>query len=111
MGREKLLNTQLQEGYACGWYRFWTPNEQCAFTRQCTKTRESRLRDYLNSTRIQPPMLALSRFVPTSDKNKKFCAACRQIIGDSSTAGRRKIWEELPTFFELPAWNELKNDM
>jgi hypothetical protein len=40
-----------------------------------------------------------------------FCAACAQHMEEYVAAGRRKIWDELPGFFDLPPWSELKNDL
>ncbi|KAF8146874.1 hypothetical protein K438DRAFT_1868531, partial [Mycena galopus ATCC 62051] len=106
LGREKLTYAQVKEDYARGWYRFWTPDDNCTTAAQCTK-----MRDRLLSNSMDSPMLrALTPFVPNSDTCKKLCVACVTSIKISTEAGRKRTWDELPGFFELPAWSELKND-
>jgi len=39
------------------------------------------------------------------------CDGCRGNIDERIAAGQKKIWEELPSIFDLPPWNELKNDL
>lgn len=43
--------------------------------------------------------------------DKKLCHGCRQRAIDLIVAGRKKIWDELPGFFDLPPWSELENDL
>jgi hypothetical protein len=55
---------------------------------------------------------ALSRFKLNNYLNKiQWCPACKHKINELNTAGRQKTWDELPSFFDLPPWNELKNDL
>ncbi|KAJ7668654.1 hypothetical protein DFH06DRAFT_1182184 [Mycena polygramma] len=106
-GRERLLSAQLQDGYTCGWYRFWKPSNGCPTRGQCTKTLDARLHDHLDF----PTMKAFAHFIPTAHKNNLFCATCKYGIREFSAGGRRRMWEELPGFFDLPPWNDLKNDL
>jgi hypothetical protein len=39
---------------------------------------------------------------PSFIMKHSFCAACTKHLQKSMTAGRRKIWDELPGFFDLP---------
>jgi hypothetical protein len=39
----------------------------------------------------------------------RFCFACARHTTESIDAGRKKMWDELPKFFDLPPWGELKN--
>lgn len=41
----------------------------------------------------------------------KLCATCGAHHAKIMAEGRKKLWEDLPTFFDLPAWAELKNDI
>ncbi|KII91861.1 hypothetical protein PLICRDRAFT_105391 [Plicaturopsis crispa FD-325 SS-3] len=36
-----------------------------------------------------------------------FCADCARSAAESQVAGRRRIWDELPSFFDLPDWKTL----
>ncbi|KAF7362247.1 BTB domain-containing protein [Mycena venus] len=105
-GREKLLNVQLQPGYSIGWYRSWKPGHDCTGG-QCTTLIDARLRDHLN----RPLMRALAKFHLNSSLNNNWCATCKQNIHKLNVAARKKTWDELPVFFDLPPWNELTNDL
>ncbi|KAG2010511.1 hypothetical protein CC2G_013328 [Coprinopsis cinerea AmutBmut pab1-1] len=37
------------------------------------------------------------------------CGACARFCVSAFTAGRLRFWEALPSYFGLPAWNELKD--
>jgi hypothetical protein len=41
---------------------------------------------------------------------KHICPGCRSRISELQEAGRKKMWEELPGYFGLPPWEELKNN-
>jgi hypothetical protein len=103
VGREKLLLKQLQPGYTLGWVQNWKFND-CADLEWCRTIQESLLKVFLDDNAIR----ALEA-PPSTLPN--FCTACTRRIIESMDAGRKKIWEELPGFFELPPWSELKNDM
>jgi hypothetical protein len=46
-----------------------------------------------------------------SEAPKELCSGCRQRADELALAGRKKVWNELPSFFDLQPWGELKNDM
>jgi hypothetical protein len=33
-----------------------------------------------------------------------FCGVCAKEAAEATVTGRWKVWEELPGYFELPAW-------
>ncbi|KDR68189.1 hypothetical protein GALMADRAFT_146439 [Galerina marginata CBS 339.88] len=39
-----------------------------------------------------------------------FCASCAQRVAKKIEASRQKVWEELPVYFRLPKWDDLKDD-
>ncbi|KAJ7125105.1 hypothetical protein C8R44DRAFT_980335 [Mycena epipterygia] len=105
VGRTKLLKVQLEPGYPRGWLRSWPSNNGCANILQCTENRLEKYTSYhvlyvLNTYANQQPKI-----------QRLFCSACQEHIEETVEAGRRKIWEELPGFFDLPPWIELKNDL
>ncbi|KAK7025079.1 BTB domain-containing protein [Favolaschia claudopus] len=102
--REKLLRQQFQPGHTFGWARKW-PFAPCSTANHCRKLRSS-LQDNLIDTVI------IGAFGQVSDlEDLKFCRTCREHIAESMAEGRKKMWELLPGFFNLPSWNELKNDV
>ncbi|KAJ7649978.1 hypothetical protein FB45DRAFT_6491 [Roridomyces roridus] len=44
-------------------------------------------------------------------KRSQVCNACKEDARVEIPKGRRKMWDLLPSFFGLPAWAELKNDL
>ncbi|KAJ7935066.1 hypothetical protein B0H13DRAFT_1949554 [Mycena leptocephala] len=103
-GREKLINAQFQPGYTFGWLRSWDSDAQfvCTGTSGCTRVRDTLFRKNTETFRV----LALSVFV-----TKGLCDGCTNRAIELTTAGRKKVWAELPGFFDLPPWSELKNDL
>jgi hypothetical protein len=105
MAREKLLAKQFQEGYTLGWARKW-PFDDCAKSR-CRTKRESIMNWYLEDSELaalDPPTRIGGGF-------DQLCTVCTKHATESTIAGRKKVWEELPSFFDLPPWTELKSGM
>ncbi|KAJ7605089.1 hypothetical protein FB45DRAFT_767736 [Roridomyces roridus] len=54
---------------------------------------------------------ALSPFPNTKMMDKiKICTVCAENGRTRLLEGREKMWQALPSYFELPAWGDLKND-
>ncbi|KAJ7307103.1 hypothetical protein DFH08DRAFT_975661 [Mycena albidolilacea] len=105
VAREKLLAKQFQEGYTLGWARKW-PFDDCAKSR-CRTKRESIMNWYLEDSELaalEPPTRIGGGF-------DQLCTVCTKHATESTVAGRKKVWEELPSFFDLPPWTELKSGM
>ncbi|KAJ7125101.1 hypothetical protein C8R44DRAFT_131664 [Mycena epipterygia] len=105
VGRTKLLKVQMEPGYPRGRLRSWPNNYDCANILRCTENRLQKYTSYhqlctLNTYAVQQPKI-----------QRLFCSACQEHIEETVEAGRRKIWEELPGFFDLPPWTEPKNDL
>ncbi|KAJ7367155.1 hypothetical protein DFH08DRAFT_836669 [Mycena albidolilacea] len=105
--RDRLLKAQFQTGYTAAWYRSWSPPDDCTTPNKCRKVRDSRVSCYLDSLHL----LALSKFAPTAPGNKEFCPRCTESIELLNATGRERAWNELPGFFDLPPWDELKNNL
>ncbi|KAJ7928413.1 hypothetical protein B0H13DRAFT_1967140 [Mycena leptocephala] len=105
-GREKLITAQFQPGYTFGWLRSWESDAQfaCTGTSSCSRMRDALFRRNTKTFEL----LALSTF---AGQGKNLCDGCRNHAIILTTTGRKKVWTELPGFFELPPWSELKNDL
>jgi hypothetical protein len=106
-GREKPINAQYKKDYTWGWLRFWNLDDDlmCNETPgKCTKARDVLLIKYME-------IVELWTFPFNSGAPKELCNGCRQRADELSLAGRTKMWNELPSFFDLPPWGELKNEM
>ncbi|KAJ7759194.1 hypothetical protein B0H16DRAFT_1689134 [Mycena metata] len=102
LGREKLLVAQLQSGCTFGWLFEWSDQQDCSNVQECQLRRGNRIRRCINVVELR----ALNPEVITP----VFCPACTRHIEKMAAAGRKKVWAELPTFFNLPPWSKLKND-
>ncbi|KAJ7125130.1 hypothetical protein C8R44DRAFT_782400 [Mycena epipterygia] len=102
LGREKLIRTQSEPGYTFAWLRSWTHGD-CTDPKTCAEVRDSNMRKCWGSAGLW----ALSPY----SEWKPFCVSCKQHMKEEMVAGRKKIWEELPGFFDLLSWSELKNDL
>ncbi|KAF8216779.1 hypothetical protein K438DRAFT_2007552 [Mycena galopus ATCC 62051] len=103
IARERLLAKQCQPDYTFG----WTRKDFCGCTTpaQCRTLRDGVLSEYLDDADIGA--LALPFYILDGFK---FCAACTRHAYECMIAGRKKIWDELPGFFDLPPWDELGNE-
>lgn len=102
-GREKLLHAPYQEGKTLGWLRGWDGTACVAV--QCVQERVSILLSCLNR-------IGLRCFtVLPPDTLQEMCPECRSRVHELFQAGRKKMWEDLPGYFGLPPWDELKNDL
>ncbi|KAJ7169069.1 hypothetical protein C8R43DRAFT_916546 [Mycena crocata] len=108
LGREKILQAQYGHGNTLGWLQSWNAPAGCTTPVRCGEWR-SRISAHLShSQRLwgvsDPPVYWQTSL-------HLLCMSCRRYAESSLTAGRIKMWETLPSFFDLPAWTELKNDL
>ncbi|KAJ7821096.1 hypothetical protein B0H14DRAFT_1336474 [Mycena olivaceomarginata] len=104
LGREALLKVQSQTGYTLDW--LWSRSQDnCTDPETCTMVRA----DTLRTCAQRLPLYALHRLNPGAATS--FCRSCEKCYKESWSAGRKKVWEELPKFFDLPPWDQLTNDL
>jgi hypothetical protein len=103
VGHERLLQAQWKgDTSSLGWLVAWKPATECKDPSKCQLKRESLLRSVLLSTQVYG-------FIMAEYVKKRFCSACGEVAGAAVTAGRAKMWDDLPAAFGLPPWNDLKN--
>ncbi|KAF8217107.1 hypothetical protein K438DRAFT_1798313 [Mycena galopus ATCC 62051] len=108
IGQQRLLIEQFQPGYTYGWI-LERQSEDCTNALRCREAREALAALYLKN-----PMVVRILETPKSQERflkSKFCSGCVRHAAESMATGRKKTWEELPGFFDLPPWSELRNDI
>ncbi|KAJ7231895.1 hypothetical protein B0H12DRAFT_1262689 [Mycena haematopus] len=114
LAHKRLLIKQFQPGYILGWTRRWE-FDGCTALEQCRAAREGVLSRYLDSAAdtVEPLLPILNDvayfFRIWFLRGFKFCPTCKRHAISAMSAGRRKLWEELPGMFDLPHWRDLKN--
>ncbi|KAJ7782679.1 hypothetical protein B0H16DRAFT_1682116 [Mycena metata] len=103
-GRERLFTKQFESGYTFGWRRalqFDACANRASSGRLCGHTRYALVETYSDGLSLPGSPEELSCIY------KHLCSACCDQIKPASLAGFKKIWEELPDAFGVPA---LTND-
>nr|GAT56153.1 predicted protein [Mycena chlorophos] len=105
LATQKLHNAQFRPGYALSGLHE-SPTDQCSSVQSCTEVRFCFLQQlvigdtlFLDPFTFPEELDALSR---------SFCAGCVKNIIEKVKAGRQRAWDELPSFFSLPSWDELR---
>ncbi|KAJ7350564.1 hypothetical protein DFH08DRAFT_112760 [Mycena albidolilacea] len=102
LGREAILKVQSQSGYTFGCI-YSGSEDDCTDPTKCTRRRVRILRRYGETL----PLFALELVSGATS----FCLSCDHRYKESWTTGRKKVWEELPKFFDLLPWDQLTNDL
>ncbi|KAJ6589870.1 hypothetical protein DFH09DRAFT_1026995 [Mycena vulgaris] len=104
LGRDKILQTQCAPGNTFGWLASWTPSADadCLDPVKCTKWRDQLLSVLLVTSTV---------WAFATNLQKNGCAVCEQRVDEGMMEGRANMWASLPAIFNLPPWNELKNEL
>ncbi|KAL1718716.1 hypothetical protein EV715DRAFT_200573 [Schizophyllum commune] len=110
LGRAKILGTQ--QTYSLRWMRSDWVNPQCQARKECAKARVSGCVAHLAPA--EPQLALFNSFVlhgwgDFSLYTQRMCPSCQEKSESVHNKGRRKFWEDLPSFFGLSPWGELKN--
>ncbi|KAJ7761947.1 hypothetical protein DFH07DRAFT_414197 [Mycena maculata] len=108
VARQKLVQAQWNMENTLGWLKTLSHYSDCDAPPSCDAFRNKTLSHCLASGSLRafwnPTNMAMAKW-------RGLCDKCKYRAQESMTAGRKKMWEELPGFFNLPPWSELKNDL
>ncbi|KAJ7270145.1 hypothetical protein B0H12DRAFT_1009028 [Mycena haematopus] len=104
ISRDALISARFQEEYTLGWLQKWEYDSDCSDPAKCNQARNARTHFYVKCS----PLWILHRSI--QDK-EVLCPACYRHSTESTLAGRRKLWEDMPKFFDLSPWSELRNEL
>ncbi|KAJ7142082.1 hypothetical protein C8R43DRAFT_1238198 [Mycena crocata] len=83
----------------------------CASSRRCPAARLRGLvdvRNHLNSDDGDDPLYMISASEIWNPLYASCCTACYNSLKDRHRAARRELWDKLPSFCDLPPWEELE---
>jgi hypothetical protein len=105
LGRTALLRAQWDSGSTFGWTEDLSEELGCADPLSCRHKKYSFFRRHVVRGSLAP-------FCSISYVNSlNLCAACTQSVKAKMSAGRQRMWDLLPAFFDLPPWDELKDEL
>ncbi|KAJ7094272.1 hypothetical protein C8R44DRAFT_645397 [Mycena epipterygia] len=104
VGRIKISQAQWDAGNTFGWVEDDVAG--CQDPAACMRNKSLFIHRH-----VVKGTLATFAPLPLSLDSLKLCAVCTQDANTKTIAGRKRMWELLPTFFDLPPWDELKYDL
>ena len=106
LGRVNFLDALITE--QCGWLKGsnFIPSENCGSQYECTQART----EILENAFFVGIDLTLNPYINSlSTSAENLCEKCHSVAQERYDAGRKEIWKELPSYFMLPAWEDLKD--
>ncbi|KAF8201184.1 hypothetical protein K438DRAFT_1821537 [Mycena galopus ATCC 62051] len=103
LGNQRVLEAQWEHAGFLAWIGVDTPSPGCTDHDGCTRRKKLILQRLIQkAVSVAPFLLA---------KERGLCLSCLIAHSQVMTEARKEIWKNLPSFFDLPPWNELKNDI
>ncbi|KAK7052254.1 BTB domain-containing protein [Favolaschia claudopus] len=103
LGRQKLQQAQWEHEPFASWIRSSTPAAGCKRPEFCTRRLGVIYEAVVHNGMMLPPFLLVGYNI--------LCTVCQphhlRIMKDA----REKMWQNLPTFFDLPPWADLKDGL
>lgn len=108
-GRNKLL--QAQEAHTAAHFYRYKPSDVCAHRDLCNAENARYLRHNLSNSIHMKQWALVGRMTLTSDNPNvclKYCSNCLVKYRSLHLLGRVRVWNELPGYFGLGTWEELR---
>lgn len=107
-GREKLLKAWMSRRHDL------KPSEACPSKSQCRDNLRSLAKILAKRPRdLSAIVFQWSSFVTTwrdvEELDEELCKSCVHDLEESHDAERKAFWDALPSYFKLPAWEDLKD--
>jgi len=103
LGREKGLKAQWDLSDFTAWISSDGPAPGCTTNRGCSTSKKTILQIVLQSG------LSFAPFIMVAEQ--QLCSTCQRHHLQVMAEARKKLWQDLPSFFDLPPWAELKDDL
>jgi len=103
LGERKIMEAQWKQNDLWNWLNSDLCADGCADNTSCIRRKKNVFRTLVENGSLLVPF----RLAP----GQRLCVACQHRHAQIMVEERKKLWEELPSFFDLPPWAELKNDL
>ncbi|KAF7315146.1 BTB domain-containing protein [Mycena indigotica] len=107
----RMFRIPLQTGYTFSWLYESPSADICRCVTECSQWRLKISQLFINFNSDY----AGAALFPDPDQVEVFlqssCLPCQNEIRKATQNGRKKAWEDLPSFFGLPGWDELTNEV
>ncbi|KIM44192.1 hypothetical protein M413DRAFT_376539 [Hebeloma cylindrosporum] len=107
LGRDKLIQAYLEVLKGWAQERLLTPSQQCSSTSFCSHKKLLASQSLFSTGDGKISLLEPWRVVETS--NFLLCEPCLESLRVPYQKARQGLWADLPSFFGLPPWEELKD--
>ncbi|KAJ7678136.1 hypothetical protein DFH06DRAFT_1422696 [Mycena polygramma] len=102
LGSKKMLQAQWGNSRFAAWMGSQTPLTGCSQRLECLRKKETVFRDLIANGTSFAPFQLIAEYL---------CDTCHNHQQEVLAEAREKLWEDLPTFFNLRPWAELKNEL
>jgi hypothetical protein len=103
LGSQKIFQAQWEQPQFWGWFTLDGCAEGCTDKVGCAAWKNIVFRELVKK------QASLAPFQLGSDP--RLCSVCAVKHAEILVEVRKKLWDDLPSFFDLPPWAELKNDL
>ncbi|KAJ7188733.1 hypothetical protein C8R46DRAFT_979996 [Mycena filopes] len=104
LGRMMAIRAHTQPDGPYGWLHDSHSRRHCLSTSHCQKERHRIALSLLKSSNRYLTLFSLIQ-------STQYCASCAASNMEAVKKGREKAWGLLPTYFDLPQWSEINNDL
>ncbi|KAJ7682914.1 hypothetical protein B0H17DRAFT_1138140 [Mycena rosella] len=103
LGRMRILQAQWKQPYPWDWLSSDDSVMGCTNISGCNATKKQILRESLMTGKLMVLILCFT--------DRRLCPACEPRYVEEMAKGRKVLWDRVPSFFDLPPWSELKNEL
>ena len=105
LGREKLLDAQF------AYPPNFNPSSGCVRSERCRESGLRRREALINARRLTNQCALANVAYWFNNDAPFFCSSCTNSYKDAYESARKKVWNELPGYFGLGTWEEIRESI
>ncbi|KAJ6504145.1 hypothetical protein C8R47DRAFT_1038420 [Mycena vitilis] len=106
LGSKRMLQAQWENSRFATWMDSQDPLPGCSKMDDCLARKKSSLKTLQKKGVCVAPFQFAAKHM-----GHPLCDTCEAHQEEVMAEARKKLWDDLPSFFDLPPWAELKNDL